>query len=468
MPRKKQRSRKRVSPWQGTLRLGLVFSVLISINVYFFFLRGGTSIRALIRKTELAKQTTSAAIAGSHLEEAADIEVEPVKSVKTSKVKKIVELEIEPSGDGLLIEGVRAEGETIEHALKREGLSSKQLADSLDSLSKVAHADELGEKYFVQLDGEHRVHWLEVRSGKRLAYRVERAGSTWRAFKEERPFDTRTVEVAGIVQSSLFEAFRRSGEPLLASRFADLLSSELSCFGDYQPGDRFKVIVDKKVVGGQLHSYGPILAAEFKGRAGSFRAFWFQPEGGHAGGYFNEYGESVSKRLTKSPLKCVRGPAATDRIHYAALNASATSADYPGPPLTPISAMANGRVSVIAPRGDAGYSVTLQHGGGLEAQYSRLGKIARGLAVGQSVQRRQVIGYLGATGPVGAPNTLASAPRVRLMILENGTALDPLRYKATREAPLSSADRISFADAVASRLSALSSMEPRASEVAVH
>src|SRR6185312_5398811 len=46
---------RRASPWQGSVRLGLVFAVLIGVNVYFFFLRGGTSLRALMKTTELQK-----------------------------------------------------------------------------------------------------------------------------------------------------------------------------------------------------------------------------------------------------------------------------------------------------------------------------------------------------------------------------------------------------------------------------
>ena len=64
MPAQKgRRSKRRASPWQGSVRLGMVFAVLIGVNVYFFFLRGGTSLRALMKTTELAKHDPSAASA---------------------------------------------------------------------------------------------------------------------------------------------------------------------------------------------------------------------------------------------------------------------------------------------------------------------------------------------------------------------------------------------------------------------
>src|SRR3954466_4878901 len=66
MPANKGRrtgSKRRASPWQGSVRLGMVFAVLIGVNVYFFLLRGGTSLRALMKTTELAKQNPGAASA---------------------------------------------------------------------------------------------------------------------------------------------------------------------------------------------------------------------------------------------------------------------------------------------------------------------------------------------------------------------------------------------------------------------
>src|SRR3954447_7479659 len=61
MPQPKGKKKRRASPWQGSVRLGMVFAVLIGVNVYFFFLRGGTSLRALMKTTELAKSNPSAA-----------------------------------------------------------------------------------------------------------------------------------------------------------------------------------------------------------------------------------------------------------------------------------------------------------------------------------------------------------------------------------------------------------------------
>src|SRR6476659_9645231 len=61
MPQPKGRKKRRASPWQGSVRLGMVFAVLIGVNVYFFFLRGGTSLRALMKTTELAKSNPTAA-----------------------------------------------------------------------------------------------------------------------------------------------------------------------------------------------------------------------------------------------------------------------------------------------------------------------------------------------------------------------------------------------------------------------
>jgi len=67
MPSQKGRRtrQRRASPWQGSVRLGMVFAVLIGVNVYFFLLRGGTSLRALMKTTELQKANPAAAPTGA-------------------------------------------------------------------------------------------------------------------------------------------------------------------------------------------------------------------------------------------------------------------------------------------------------------------------------------------------------------------------------------------------------------------
>src|SRR5689334_22703020 len=82
----------------GTLRLLLVLSVLVGVNVYFLGFRGGTSIGALLRSTRVR----------------APIATMDVQSGKASP--KLTPLPEDPPG-ARLIEGVLADGQTVAQAL---------------------------------------------------------------------------------------------------------------------------------------------------------------------------------------------------------------------------------------------------------------------------------------------------------------------------------------------------------------
>src|ERR1700749_3170952 len=104
MPSQKGRksSKRRTSPWQGSVRLGMVFAVLIGVNVYFFFLRGGTSLRALMKTTELAKHDPSA---GQALTQAPGASAQPAAKPKTDDAS---------TEEARVVEGVMAVNDTVE------------------------------------------------------------------------------------------------------------------------------------------------------------------------------------------------------------------------------------------------------------------------------------------------------------------------------------------------------------------
>ena len=69
--------------------------------------------------------------------------------------------------------------------------------------------------------------------------------------------------------------------------------------------------------------------------------------------------------------------------------------------------------------GGYGYSITLYHGGGFATRYAHLSSIR--CAVGQFVERGQVIGLVGSTG-------WATGPHLHFEVRINGDAQNPLQY----------------------------------------
>ena len=84
----------------------------------------------------------------------------------------------------------------------------------------------------------------------------------------------------------------------------------------------------------------------------------------------------------------------------------------------PVQATADGTVRSAGYDGGYGNAVVLDHGFGIATRYGHLSMIA--VHVGQTVQRGDVIGYVGSTGR-------STAPHLHYEILVNGHPINPLR-----------------------------------------
>jgi murein DD-endopeptidase MepM/ murein hydrolase activator NlpD len=444
MAAQKDRRKRRASPWQGSVRLGLVFVILIGVNVYFFLLRGGTSLRALMKTTELAKQNPLPLLPVSA---PSGVSVAPAKA-KTD----------DPTAEeARVVDGTMQDNDTVERRLKSDGLPPKTVNDVSTALGKVFDLRTVrpGHAYTLRFDGEDHLRALEYRVSPALAYQVAREGEAWKATKDEKPLEVRTAEIGGVIGSSLWDAIKRTGESTaLVGWFVDTFAWDLNFYTDSNAGDRFKIIVEKKLLGGRFYKYGRVLAAEYHGRTGTFRAFWFQPADGTPGSYFTEHGESIVKSLLKTPLKYVRVSSTFDRHRFHPIlhtERAHLGVDYAAPQGTPVWATAAGRVSFVGPRGGAGNAVIIDHPNRMSSTYMHLSKFARGLAVGQAVRQKQVIGYVGMTG-------LATGPHLHFSVRMNGAFVDPLRLKPAREAPIAPKYRQEFADVIGPRLQTLAAI----------
>jgi murein DD-endopeptidase MepM/ murein hydrolase activator NlpD len=451
MPKRRNRTRRRRSALKGTVRLALVFAALIGANVYIFWLRPRTSLPDLMRTS----QAPVAAIA-------------PPPAAPPAQRPRAAD----DADDARIVEGVMTDGDTVERAWKRDGLSPRAVAELAQALARVFDLGTVraGHSYTLRFDAEDHLRALDYRMTPALGFHVDRdaAGAgPFRATRDEKPLETRVAEVGGVVGSSLYDAVKRSGESTsLVGWFVDMFAWDVNFYVDSQAGDRFKLIVEKRYLGGKFYKYGRVLAAEYQGRVGTYRAFWFEPKDGSSpgGGYYTEHGESVVKSLLKTPLKFVRVSSGFDRHRFHPIlhtEKAHLGVDYAAPIGTPVWATAGGKVTAVGPRGAAGNAITIAHANGLESVYLHLQRFARGLAVGQTVRQKQVIGYVGATG-------LATGPHLHFSLKQNGAFVDPRAIKPSREAPVAPAWRVEFADSVAPRITALAAIEVRAPDVVAH
>jgi murein DD-endopeptidase MepM/ murein hydrolase activator NlpD len=109
--------------------------------------------------------------------------------------------------------------------------------------------------------------------------------------------------------------------------------------------------------------------------------------------------------------------------------------DFKAPVGAPVYATAAGVVESAGNDGPCGNRVAISHPGGITSIYCHLSRFAAGLHVGQHVEQRQLIAYVGQTGRV-------TGPHLHFGIRRNGAFIDPmtLRLDGVRVVPRSLRD----------------------------
>jgi murein DD-endopeptidase MepM/ murein hydrolase activator NlpD len=291
---------------------------------------------------------------------------------------------------GRVVEGKVGAADTLMTLLAREGFGAVS-ANVIKALTKVLDPKQIraGDGYLLGFDAEGTPELFEYLPSPVLRYlvtpRPDVAGG-WQASKEEKALEVRQAEAAGLIESSLYESVIKAGESSsLAGLLVDLFAWDINFYIDTQPGDHWKVVVEKQYLGGQFYKYGNVLAAEYGGKVGTFRAFRFDPTGKGPGRYYDDKGQAITKSLLKCPLRFVRMSSKFDRnrLHPILHQIKAhLGVDYAAPVGTPVWASASGRVAEVGMRSGSGNTVVINHAGGLATRYYHLSKFARGLTAG--------------------------------------------------------------------------------------
>ncbi|HSK04758.1 MAG TPA: M23 family metallopeptidase [Kofleriaceae bacterium] len=386
----------------------LVLGALVVVNLYVFVWDKETSVAAIKREAE--SRTPAAALPSLPLIAPAPASALPATSA--------------PVGPPGAIDGKVAKGDTLGRLLKRSGLTGPEADEVIRSLSGALDFKNIraGQAFRIERGADGRVKLFELVLNKISTVRSVREPTgelTGKADNSATRIEQRAV--GGRIDSSLWDALHAAGETAaLVDFFVDVFAYDLDFYNDTHPGDTFRVIVEKEHIDGpatEFVRYKRILAAEYKGKAGTHRTFYFN------GAYYSDAGESSEKTLLKTPLKFHRISSGFDlaRMHPVLHTTRAhLGVDYAAPTGTPVWAAASGTIAFRAPAGGAGNLVVLRHDGGLETQYMHLSKFAAGQKVGQKVAAKTVIGYVGTTG-------LSTGPHLHFGVKQNGVYIDPAK-----------------------------------------
>ncbi len=290
-----------------------------------------------------------------------------------------------------------------------------------------------GQPYTIDrmLDGRVRRLEYEIDGDRRLiAARASLAGAPRFITSIDRiPKQTAVVVVKGEINretNSLWAAIGKAGERIdLALGLAEVFSGEIDFSSDLQPGDRFRLVVERQSREGRLAGYGAILAAEFVNDGRQLRAVRFTPEGGPPG-YYDDQGRSLKRFFLKSPLKfdpTVTSRFSSSRKHPILGYARAhNGVDYRAPTDAPVATVAPGVVTLAGWTSGGGRTVRVRHANGYESEYLHLSSIS--VRAGARVGQGELVGRVGSTG-------LATAPHLHYGLRKNGAYVNPVREHRT-------------------------------------
>ena len=236
---------------------------------------------------------------------------------------------------------------------------------------------------------------------------------------------TTTATVRGAIDadtSSLFAAMSKAGETAdLSVSLAEVFAGEVDFNSELQPGDSFRLVVDKAVRDHRVVGYGPLAAATLQNAGRTLVAIRFEPAGGQAG-YFDGEGKSLKRFFLRSPLKfdpSISSGFSRSRQHpILNVRRAHLGVDYRAPSGAPVVAVSGGTVTMAAWTRGGGRTVKIRHASGYETAYLHLSSFGPGVRTGAHLSQGQLIGRVGATG-------LSTGPHLHYELKKNGAHVNP-------------------------------------------
>lgn len=361
-----------------------------------------------------------------------------------------------------IVEAVLGRGDTSANALARAGIPRAASAAALEALAAELDLRTLhpGQKYVAGRLPDGSLAFLRFPLDKVRYVEAVPGEDGWTVSRQEVPTQKETVELACMVRGSLYESLSACGaDPALAPIVADLLGGQVDFHTDVRKGDLLRVVVDRETLGGAFLRYGRIHGLLYEGKIVSGGAFpWEAPDGAVA--YFDPDGNAVERPFLRSPLRYTRVSSdfTNRRRHPILHNYSPHRAiDYAAPAGTPVHAVGAGKVIFAGRKGANGNLVVVQHQDGYQSYYAHLSRFAKGLKVGDEVDRRALIGAVGSTGR-------STGPHLHFAVARHGRFVHPRELSQVRGGRLDGTSMTDFRASVGRVTGRLKALPVRGNE----
>jgi len=264
------------------------------------------------------------------------------------------------------------------------------------------------------------------------------------AKKLELALDKKRVTAGLLVGDDLRASLAKAGLDIDTQKNGDSMVTMLDDaldghaeLADIRPGARLRIVATEERIEGNFVRYAEVDAVEYfpaSAHAPAVRTY-FSPA---SRGYFDGKGRQPAHGGWRLPIPLARISSRFNphRMHPTLhVVMPHNGVDFSSPSGTPIYSTAAGNVVVAGDSGPCGNMVKIEHANGLVSAYCHMSRFASGLHVGEHVEARQLIGYVGSTGR-------ATGPHLHFAVKRGDVFIDPLSLKldGVRLVPASNRD----------------------------
>ena len=337
-------------------------------------------------------------------------------------------------------------GDNLSKIFQRVSLNASDVYELVSSDKDAKELLQLypGQTLAFQIDDEGQLQALKYIRNRLETTVFEREGEHFAASHIKRQPEIRQNYSSAIITSSLYLAAQKSGlSQDLIMELANIFGGVIDFIYDVRAGDSFTLLYEEHYLDGEKTDNGPILAAQFTNRGQTYTAYrYVYPDGSI--GYFSETGVSMRKAFLRAPLDFTRISSGFNlkRLHPIFKTTKPhRGIDYAASQGTPVYAAGDGRVYQAGYSKANGNYIVINHGSGYQTKYLHLYK--RGVAKGQKVKQRQIIGWVGSTG-------YATGPHLHYEFLVNGVHRNPRTIidKLPKAKSLADAEKDRFLDQI--------------------
>ena len=318
-------------------------------------------------------------------------------------------------------------------ALRDAGLPTNQIYRLLGVLTPLRKFDRPRRRdtFVVAMDPpSRRLRAFEYQAGPTEIYQArENTQGILAAERLDLHVEKKRLATAVVIGSDLSASLQAVGlDPSLIDLLDDALEGRAQ-ISHLHAGTRLRLVADYETALGVFARFTDVAAVEYVPSdpdAPSLRVYHYH--GGKSGrdeGYFDAKGHQPYKGGFRRPIPLGRISSGFNmhRMHpILRVVMPHNGVDFVADAGTPVFAACHGNVESVGDAGPSGNLVTIRHADGITTGYAHLSRFAPRLAEGQSVETRQLVGYVGSTGRSTGPHLHFSAKR-------HGVFIDPLSLK---------------------------------------